>query len=274
MDPKFTPARDAAYAGDLALFKLLLESDPDLITQCSTDPGDSPNLIQFIVVEGGLGKIPDPVKFLTYLIDNGSTTYRQLVAAASVNSRELVDALLDAGVSLDECAPWTTVEETLYWGHREMAEYLLNEHGAKLSTLCAAAMIGNMEKLTSFFKDGKLIASVLPVYFPWGPFEDSTEKDAIDQAFILALRHKQYEVASYLLERGMDINAIARCYHEECTTLHQAAKLNDIEMVDWLIDRGAVGKIKDKRFNKDAIDWAKDQGHTQMVEHLKRKLRT
>ncbi len=272
MDAIFTPVRDAAYAGDFALFETLLARDPDLITQNSTDPGDSPNLIQFIVVEGGLGKIPEPEGFLKHLIDNGSTTYRQLVAAASVNSRALVDTLLDAGVSLDEGAPWSAVEETLYWGHQEMAVYLISERGAKLNTLCAAAMLGNMEKLASFFNNGKLIASVLPVYFPWGSFEDSTEKDAIEQAFFLALRNSQYEVASYLLERGVDINAIVRCHHEECTALHQAANSNDFEMADWLIDRGAVGSIKDKRFNADAIDWAKHEGNTQMEQHMKRKL--
>ncbi len=271
MDTQFQPVVDAAYAGDFALFKSLLQRNPELITQESTDPGDSPNLIQFVVVEGGLGKIPEPVRFLKFLIENGSTAERQLVAAASVNSRELVDTLLGSGVDIDDGAPWTAVEESLYWGHREMAEYLLNAVGAKLKTLCAAAMMGDLDKLKSFFKDGRLLASVLPIHFPWGKIENSTAKDAINQAFLLGLRNKQYEAASYLLDRGAEINAIAPGNHEVCTALHQAAYSNDIEMVDWLIDRGAVATVKDSRFGADAIGWAKHAGHTVMEQHLEKK---
>lgn len=272
MDPDFTPVRDAAYAGDFLLFKTLLGRTPGLITQISADPGDSPNLIQFVVVEGGLGKIPDPVKYLRFLIDNGSTTKRQLVAAASVNSRELLNALLEAGSSIDEGGRWTALEETLYWGHRELADYLLKVCGAEINTLCAAAMLGNIEKLAGFFRGEKLIESELPVHFPWGPIEDSTESDAMAQAFNLGLRHKQYKVASYLLDRGVDINAIARCHHEKCTALHMAAHSNWFEMVDWLIDHGAVGNVRDSRFNATAIDWAEHQGHSKMAEHLQKRL--
>ena len=68
-----------------------------------------------------------------------------------------------------------------------MAEYLINVRGAKLETLCAAAMIGDLEKLKGFFKDGRLVASVLPIYFPWGKIEESTDKDAINQAFCIRI---------------------------------------------------------------------------------------
>ena len=271
MDPQFKPVLDAAYAGDFALFRSLLEQNPDLIFQTSTDPGDSPNLIQFVVVEGGLGKIPDPVAYLSFLIDNGSTTERQLVAAASVNARELVDTLIAAGVPIDDGAPWTAVEESLYWGHRKMADYLLNDHGAKLNTLCACAMIGNLEKVTSFFNDGKPIPSVLPLYFPWGELKDATELDAINQAFLLSLSHKQYEVAAFLLDCGADINARPPGYHVGCSPLNQAVYLNDIEMADWLMDRGAIDQIKDQGPSTEAMEMAKHHGYTQMEKHLKRR---
>ncbi|MGI9316048.1 MAG: ankyrin repeat domain-containing protein [bacterium] len=268
MDPQFKPVMDAAYSGDFDLFKSLLKSDPSLITQTSSDRGDSPNLIQFIVVEGGLVKIPNAEKFLLFLIENGSTTERQLIAAASVNSRSLVDILLDAGVPLDEGAPWTALEETLYWRHRELSEYLHAVRGAKLETLCGAAMMGNIDKLTSFFKDRKPIPEVAPIYFPWGEIKGSTEQDAIDQAFLLALRNNQYEAASCLLECGAQINGIPPGNHEECTALHQAVSLNDIEMVDWLANRGALPTIKDRRFSADVFGWAEHQGKADILEHL------
>ena len=272
MDSQFQPAIDAAYAGDFGLFKSLLEQNPELVTQKSTDRADSPNLIQFIVVEGGLGKIPDAARFLRFLIAAGSTTERQLVAAASVNARDLVDVLLDAGSDINEGAAWSAIEEALYWGHRQMADYLLSLPGGEIKTLCSAAMTGNLTKLESFFADGKLSESALPVHFPWGPIENSTEKDALEQAFILALRHEQYEAASFLLEKGADINGVARAHHEECTALHQAVYLNDIAMIDWLLDRGATGDIEDNRFGDNAMEWAKKLERSDVESHLKNRL--
>jgi len=274
MDLQFKPIIDAVYKGDFIAFKSLLRHNPELITQTSSDPGDSPNLIQFIVVEGGLGKIPDAVRFLTFLIENGSTTERQLVAAASVNSKELVDIMISFGVPLTDGAPWTAIEESLYWKHQDMAAYLINEHGAKINSLCAAAMIGDVEKTKRFFNEsGTLDSSVLPIHFPWGPIQDSVEQDAIDQAFVLALRNKKYNTASLLLERTANINAIPPGNHEECTALHQAVYLSDIDMVDWLIDRGATGDIKDPRYKADAIGWAGHFKNTVLESHLKKRLK-
>ena len=272
MDQQFAAVRRAAYAGDLGLFKELLELDPTLISAPSVDPGDSPNLIQFIIVEGGLGKISGAPDFLEYLIEHGAPTDAQLVAAASVGARDLVDVLLDAGVPLDETAPWTAVEESLYWGHLELAKYLI-ERGAAVNTLCASAMLGDLQRLETYFPDGALSTSVLPIAFPWGVIEESTEGDALGQALVLSLRHRQYEAAQYLLDRGADINAVPQGNHEECAPLHQAADRNDFEMVDWLLDRGASGDVKDKRFGGDAIEWANHAGHMDMVRHLTTGLR-
>ncbi|MDH5508288.1 MAG: hypothetical protein OEZ02_13780, partial [Anaerolineae bacterium] len=62
MDKQFQSVIDAAYSGDFAWFKSLLAQNRELITEKSSDPADSPNLIQFVVVEGALDKIPDPVR--------------------------------------------------------------------------------------------------------------------------------------------------------------------------------------------------------------------
>ncbi len=272
VDSQFQPAIDAAYAGDFDRFTSLLRQSPELVTGTSADPSDSPNLIQFVVVEGGLGKIPDAAKFLRFLVAAGSTTEKQLVAAASVNARELVDVLLDSGVDPKEGAPWSAVEESLYWGHRQMADYLLNLQGGEIKTLCAAAMLGDLTSIESFFADGKLSASALPVHFPWGAIEDSTEDDALVQAFVLALRHGQYEAATLLLDKGVDINGVARGHHEQCTALHQAVYLDDIAMVDWLLDRGASVDIKDRRFQDNAMGWAQHLKRSAVEAHLRRRL--
>lgn len=272
MDAAFDEVRAAAHEGDFERFVTLLEATPELITATSADRGDSPNLIQFIIVDGGLGTIQGPARFLSYLITNGSTTDRQLVAAASVNARELVDVLLEAGCPVDEGERWTAVDESLYWGHTAMAEYLIGDRGAKITSLCSAAALGRVDLVETFLEAGSRRDGVLPVHFPWGPLPDSTLDDAIGQAFILAVRHRQFAVGEYLLDAGMDINAIPQGHHEESTALHQAAGADDIEMADWLIDRGAHATVPDKRFDATATQWAAHEGHTHMEAHLKQRL--
>ena len=271
MDKEFNEVREAAYAGDLPGFKSLLNEKPYLLRQVSQDKKDSPNLIQFIIVEGGLGKIPQAKDFLQFLIDQGSSTEKQLVAAASVNARELVDVLIASGISLDDGAPWTAIEESLYWGHRAMADHLINFHGAEVKTLCGAAMLGDLIKLASFFNDDQqLEASVLPISNPWGVIQGSTEEDALSQAFLMALSFKEYAAASYLLERGVKINSRVVAYHVDCTPLNQAVYMNDCEMVDWLIDRGA--KNPQNGEGADIFAMAKHHGFIELEEHLKRRL--
>lgn len=272
MDAQFQPAIDAAYAGRFEQFASLIKQNPSLVDAVSSDRGDSPNLIQFVVVEGGLGKIPDAARYLRYLLEAGSTTEGQLVAAASVNARTLVDVLLDNGSDINEGAPWTAVEESLYWGASGDADYLLSLPGAEIKSLCAAAMMGDIAKLTGFFADGKLVDSALPIYFPWGPIEDTIEYDALVQALVLALRSGQYDAAALLLERGADIDGVARGHHEQCAALHQAIYLDDIPMVDWLLDRGASSDVRDTRFNGNALEWVRHLERADIEAHLTKRL--
>lgn len=264
MDELFKPAMDAAYAGDVERFKYLSAETPELILSVSSQ--SHPSLFQFIVVEGGLGKIPDVEKFVAFMLENDASIKLQLVAAASVNSRTIVDMLLDAKVPIDDGAPWTALEETLYWKHQTMGRYLHLERGFPINSLSAAAMLGKLTVIERYFSEPDRVGH--RVFFPWGEIEETTQQDVIDQAMLLCLRNSQYDAASMLLEYGADINAIPPGNHEACTMLHQAVYLKDFEMVDWLIDREAVANIIDPRFKADAIGWAKHFKDDAMTEHL------
>lgn len=269
MDSQFQPLMECAYRGDISGFKSLLAENPELASQSSST--SHPNIFQFVAVEGGLGKIPQVLDFVQCMIQFGGSLDSPLVAAASVNSRVIVERLLDAGVSIDACQPWTALEEALYWSHQDMGQYLWKERGASVDSLRAASGLGNLELMHEFFhKDGTLLEHAGPVLCP---FEDVSysSQDILDQALILALKNLQYRAASLLIERGANINAIPPGNHECCTPLHQAVYMNNHEMVDWLMEHGAVANIEDPRFGSTAIGWAMHFSYETLAEYIKSK---
>ena len=271
VDKPFKPFMDAAYGGDLSKFKALIADRPEIVAQQSSI--SHPNLFQFIAVEGGLGKIPRPTDFARVMIEAGAPLDEPFVAAASVGSRALVDLIIEAGVSIEACAPWTALEETLYWAHQDLGHYLAREHNASVPSLRAASELGRLDLMADYFADDSsgLLPSAGPVRFPFGENESDTDQDVMDQALILALKNEQYEAAALLLEKGADINGLPPGNHEHCTPLHQAVYKNDRNMVDWLLERGAVATIEDPRFNATAIGWAEHFGHAALVKRLKAK---
>ena len=270
MDKQFQPFMDAAYAGDLAAFKALLKAQPTIVGQQSSI--SHPSLFQYVTVEGGLGKIPEAADFARLMIGAGAAMEAPFVAAASVNARDLVDVLLDAGVSIEAGAPWTALEETLYWAHGEMGAYLHETHKARVPSLRAAAALGRVDLMRGFFaEDGGLRPDAGPVRFPFGIDESNEPNDILDQAFLFALKNRQYDAATMLIDMGASVNAIPPGNHEHCTPLHQAVYMNDRDMVDWLIERGAVATIDDPRFNDTAIGWARHFGYDSLAKHIEGK---
>jgi len=271
VDQQFQPFMDAAYDGDLAKFEALLVERPATVTERSAI--SHPSLLQYIAVEGGLGKIPRAADFARVMIAAGAALDEPFVAAASVNARELVDLFIDAGVSIGACAPWTALEETLYWGHGELGAFLESTHEARVPSLRAAAELGRIDLMQSFFApDGGLRPDAGPVRFPFGTEESNEPNDILDQALLLALKNRQYAAAALLVDKGANVNAIPPGNHEHCTPSHQAVYLNDRDMVDWLIERGAVATIVDPRFGGTAIGWARHFGHESLASHIEAKL--
>ena len=182
MDKQFEPFMAAAYGGDLATYKALIAERPDIVAQRS--PISHPSLFQFITVEGGLGKIPGAVDFARVMVEAGAPAEAPFVAAASVGSRELVELLLEAGVPVEACTPWTALEETLYWAHQEIGLYLQQEHGAEVPSLRAAAELGRLDLMADFFAaNGSLLQQAGPVRFPFGlEGVPDRNQDVLDQA--------------------------------------------------------------------------------------------
>lgn len=268
MKDRIRPAMDAAYAGDVVAFRTALAADPELVTERNAPK--APCLFQWVVVEGGLHKVPEPLRFVKILVDGGAPLDEPLVAAASVAAEDIVMAILDAGAAIDGAAPWTALEETLYWAHGELGAELVAAHGAQVGSLRAAAELGDEAKTLAFFGvDGSLLDGAGPVRFPFGEVS-AREQDVLDQAFLLALKNDQFGTAGLILDRGADVNGIPPGNHEECTPLHQAVYMQRSDMVAWLLARGAVADIEDPRFSATAVGWARHFGHEDIAQQIER----
>ena len=78
----------------------------------------------------------------------------------------------------------------------------------------------------------------------WGPV---TTQQVLDIALAWAVLNRHFEVASFLLERGADIDTNWST-HEPASILHECAIHGNEDAVRFLIDHGADLTIKDYRY--------------------------
>jgi ankyrin repeat protein len=264
VDARFHPAMTAIKGGDLAGLMSLLRSDPSLATARSSC--SHPTLLQCLVLE----TVGDPKSrpLAKALIEQGADIHAPLIAAASMDNVEMVELLLDAGAALEGNDRWSPLEEALYWGNERSVRLLL-ARGAQVRNLRAAAALGRMDVVESFFNpDGSLKpeAGVVESPFermaigPWG----REPQAIIDNAFVYACMHNQIDAAAYLLERGAAINAIPAGFDYAGTGLHYAAYRGHRAMVEFLLQRGADPKVKDAKVHSTPASWAEHAGFTEL----------
>jgi hypothetical protein len=87
----------------------------------------------------------------------------------------------------------------------------------------------------------------------WGPV---TTQQVLDIALAWAVLNRHFEIASFLLERGADINTNWST-HEPASILHEAAIQGNEDAVRFLIDHGADLTMKDYRYHSNAEGWAR-----------------
>ena len=77
------------------------------------------------------------------------------------------------------------------------------------------------------------------------------------------------ELARFLIQSGAIVNC--RFLGSSTTPLHVASFYGKIEIVKLLLDHGCQLHLKDKE-NKTALDLAKQKGHHQIVELIRKKM--
>jgi Ankyrin repeats (3 copies) len=98
----------------------------------------------------------------------------------------------------------------------------------------------------------------------WGPV---TTQQVLDVALAWAVLNRHFEIASFLLERGADINTNWST-HEPASILHEGAIQGNEDAVRFLIDHGADLTIKDYRYHSTAEGWARYAAHDERMANL------
>lgn len=265
VDAVFHPAMAAIAMDDMAALTELLQADPELCRRRSSC--SHPSLLQFVACEAQ--NLPDPLSAVRVLVEAGAPTAEPLVAAASVDAREVLLLLLGEGANIDGPSTWGPLDEALYWRHRTLAE-LLQRRGATVRSLRAAAGLGL--PVDSYFVDGKLVAEAGPIGSPFAdtvPDERANDaQDVLNNAFVTAVNNGRKGAAQALLERGAQVDAKPPGFHWRGTALHAAVWHGDEALVSWLLDNDADPTVRDDHVGADAAGWAKHHGHSDIASLL------
>jgi ankyrin repeat protein len=158
--------------------------------------------------------------------------------------------LLNSGAYISRANPRPKSKALVYaidYGNREMVGLLkkLWEPPYNLPTL---AGLGDLSKVKTY------------------PNRHIDEADLVG-GLALACMNQHQEVADYLIQQGADVNA-EWSLHEPATILHHLAFFGKLNMVRFLIERGANPTIKDFRYQSDALGWAKYNDQDQVAAYL------
>jgi ankyrin repeat protein len=94
-----------------------------------------------------------------------------------------------------------------------------------------------------------------------------TTQQVLDIALAWAVLNRHFEIASFLLERGANINT-NWATHEPASILHEAAIQGNEDAVRFLIDHGADLTIEDYRYHSNAEGWARSGSHDERMADL------
>lgn len=131
--------------------------------------------------------------------------------------------------------------------------------------LCHAAGTGDFPRVKGWFDEAghpKLgnLAQHHPANNPaalqnlhWNP---PNAQQVLDVALAWACVNRQFEIATFLLERGANINTDWST-HEPASILHECAINGYYEVAQFLIDHGIDIAIRDYRWNATAEGWAR-----------------
>jgi hypothetical protein len=130
--------------------------------------------------------------------------------------------------------------------------------------LCHAAGVGDFSRVRGWFDEvGRPRLGSLGQHHPtnnpsalrnlhWTP---ANAQQILDVALAWACVNRQFEIATFLLERGANINTDWST-HEPASILHECAISRNYEAAQFLIDHDIDMTVRDHRWNATAEGWA------------------
>ena len=196
--------------------------------------------------------------------------------AAEKNNAELAQLLVGAGADLNAEVSWgmTPLAWAANMGSGAVAGVLL-EHGARpqLNMWCAAGL-GLLDVVKSFWDGPNTLkpnaGQTRTRDLGNGEWRRTAPPESyaelVSEAFYIAARNGNVDVAKFLLEKCADINC--RGFFG-APGLHWAAINGHRPMVEFLLERGADASLRDRQFNSTALGWAVEGKHQDIAELLR-----
>jgi ankyrin repeat protein len=198
--------------------------------------------------------------------------------AAEKNFRRLAEVLVAGGADIDAETTWgsTPLQWAANMGSRDVADLLLENGAAPQLNMWAAAGLGMLDVVQSFWKSssssrlkpnaGQTRSRKLSDG-SWGrTAPPETYEALVSEAFYIAARNGHIHVAKFLLDKGADIN---RRGFFGAPGLHWAAINGHKEMVEFLIAHGADIHLRDEKFDSTPLGWAREGHQLEIAELLK-----
>jgi len=259
-------AREAIEAGNPERLERLLRVDPGLAT--SPTDWDMSLLHHAAAPDVQAARVPGQLRMVNALLHHGASPGDRgpfawgstpLMQAASVNHVEVALRLLDAGAPLEDTGSLahagTALSEAVFFGMREVSQALI-QRGAALYSLPVAAGAGDLDAARGLLGE--------PWGHPDGCWPDDT--DPAQAALSLAAVNGQTDLVRWLLDEGVDVNALFRLapFQGESTALIRAADAGFVQVVELLLERGAEISATDGEYGESALGhcvWSATEGH-------------
>jgi hypothetical protein len=151
-----------------------------------------------------------------------------------------------------------------------------------------AAGLGDLARVKQWFDDsGAPALGDVEHHYPSSPYMPKARVDeyagqwgphraqrVLDTAFAWAVINNHFDVATFLLEHGADVNTTWSS-HEPASILHELVFHANYDAMQFLIDHGIDMTIKDHRWNGTAQDWAlhaaKDEKMARWLENARQR---
>lgn len=171
---------------------------------------------------------------------------------------------------------WALIPQALSYGNAHLVP-LLTRIWPLPNDLPHAAGVGDAAAVARWFDaSGRPTLGSLAHHYPhsdpqfpradlhWGP---PTAQQVLDIALAWAVLNKHFEIATFLLERGADINT-DWATHEPASILHEATIQGNEDAVKFLIEHGADLSVADYRYHSNAEGWARYGSHDERMADL------
>lgn len=280
MEAHYLQALAAIRHDDLKTFTRLLAQHPRLsvFRPVPDRPGNQNTLLHEVTGMGEVKYYSNGPAMARQLIEAGADIdaperigggETPLIHAVSINNAPVTEVLLEAGADPERHGRHdgsidTALGYALFHGSAGLKRFpvscpeLLIRYGAKVYLPFAAALGWN-EKLPDYFDGtGRLRPEASP---------STNEQLILNQALLFAARYGNIEGATFLLDRGAQLNEPIPFFHYTATALHLASEQgNRVPMVSFLLDHGADPTIRDGLFNSTPPGWARHCRQEEVVQ--------